>query len=58
MTEFDTIKAMLERIGDTLEITTWEKLDGEALIEDKTAHVEFWFKDWKLDYVFRINEDY
>lgn len=57
MTEFDTIKAMLERIGDTLEITTWENLD-DALIEDQTAHVEFWFKDWKLDYVFRINEDY
>lgn len=56
MTEFNTIKAMLERIGDTLEITSWEIL-GEALIEDQTAHVEFWFVNGKLDHVFRINED-
>lgn len=57
MTEFETIKTALERIGDTLVITEWKEL-GEALIEDKTSHVDFWFKCDKLDDVYRDTSDF
>lgn len=57
MTELETIKTALERIGDTLVITEWKEL-GEALIEDKTSHVDFWFKGDKLDYVNRDTSDF
>ena len=58
MTEFETIKTALERIGDTLVITEWKELD-EALIKDKTSHVDFWFKGGKLDDVGRdLNDVY
>lgn len=50
MTEFETIKTILERTGDELKITVW-KVINEALIENLTEEVDFWFKDGKLSYM-------
>ena len=57
MTEFDTIKAMLERIDHEIEITVWEFLD-ESYIEDNTAQVECWFKGGKLEGVYNTMDPY
>lgn len=57
MTEFDTIKTMLKRVGDSIIITTWEFLD-EALIEDVTVRIAFRFKDGKLESISRDDKDY
>lgn len=57
MTEFDTIKAMLERIDHDIEITVWDILN-ESYIEDNTAHVEFWFKGEKLQGVYNNIDPY
>ena len=50
MNEFQMLKEMLERTKAILEITTWTNLN-ESLIEDKTNHISYWFKNNKLDYI-------
>lgn len=47
MTEFETFKALLDRIGDKYEITEWEAIK-EAWIEDLSTGVTFEFVDDKL----------
>lgn len=55
MTEFETFKALLDRIGDKYEITEWELLD-EAWIEDFTTKVVFEFIGGKLTYIDNVKE--
>ena len=50
MTEFEIIKTMLERNGDKINVTIWEGLN-EALIENLTQDIDFWFTDGKLTYM-------
>ncbi len=47
MTEFETIKTALERLGHEIVITEWSFID-EAWIEDLTAKVTFEFKNNQL----------
>lgn len=53
MTEFETIKTALERLGHNIVITEWKFID-EAWIEDLDAKVTFEFKHDQLD---NINND-
>lgn len=48
MTEFEIFKAAFERCGDEIRVTKWDTIN-EAMIENKTAKVDFYFKDGKLD---------
>lgn len=50
MTEFETIKTALERLGHEIVIMKWTFID-EAWIEDVTAKVTFEFKNGQLDYI-------
>jgi len=50
MTEFETIKTALERLGHEIVITEWSFID-EAWIEDLTAKVTFEFKNGQLDHI-------
>jgi len=50
MTEFETIKTALERLGHEIVITKWSFID-EAWIEDLTAKVTFEFKNGQLDHI-------
>lgn len=50
MTEFETIKTALERLGHKIVVTEWTFID-EASIEDLTAKVTFDFKNGQLDYI-------
>ena len=55
MTEFETFKALLERIGDNYKITEWKLLD-EAWIEDLSAKVVYEFVGGKLTYIDNVKE--
>lgn len=50
MTEFETFKTLLDRIGDEYKITEWKVLD-QAWIEDLTTKVTFEFVGGKLTYI-------
>jgi hypothetical protein len=56
MIEFDTIKAMLERIDHEIEITVWDIVDQSYII-DNDAHIEFWFKGGKLQSIYNNMPD-
>ena len=55
MTEFEIFKAAFERTGDEIRIEEWDILD-EAMIENKTEKVDFYFKHGKLDYTENVKE--
>ena len=55
MTEFEIFKAAFERCGDEIRVEEW-KIIGEAMIENKTRQVDFYFKDGKLDDVWNVKE--
>ena len=55
MTEFEIFKAAFERNGDKIRVEEWECI-GEAVIENLTTQVDFWFKDGKLDSVDNVKE--
>lgn len=55
MTEFEIFKAAFERIGDKICVEKWDSI-GEALIENKTAKVDFYFKDGKLNSAYNVEE--
>ena len=55
MTEFEIFKAAFERCGDEIRVEEWEII-GEAMIENKTEKVDFYFKDGKLDYTENVKE--
>lgn len=56
MTEFDTIKTALERIGNKLEVIEWELLN-EQHIEDHTTQTIYEFKNKQLDYVWNDKKE-
>lgn len=55
MTEFEVMKQAFERSGDEIVVTIWGNLD-EALIENETEGIEFWFKHNKLTTVSNVRE--
>lgn len=55
MTEFETFKALLDRIGDKYEITEWAAIK-EAWIEDYSTGVIFEFIDGKLACITNVKE--
>lgn len=56
MTEFEIFKAAFERVGDKIRVEEWEIID-EAMIENITEKVDFYFKHGKLDYTENVKED-
>jgi len=50
MTEFETIKTALERLGHNIIINEWAFID-EVWIEDLDAKVTFEFKHGQLDHI-------
>ena len=56
MTEFEIFKAAFERCGDEIRVEEWDCIN-EAMIENKTTQVDFYFKDGKLDSVWNVKEN-
>lgn len=55
MTEFEIFKAAFERCGYEICVEEWDMI-REAKIENKTTHVDYYFKDGKLDDVWNVKE--
>ena len=56
MTEFEIFKAAFERNGDEIRVERWDIIN-ESMIENKTAKVDFYFKDGKLDYTDNVKKN-
>ena len=56
MTEFEIFKAAFERCGYEIRVEKWDII-GEAVIENKTTQVDYYFKDGKLDDVWNMKEN-
>lgn len=56
MTEFETIRIALERIGAELKISIFDEVN-RSYIEDITHEVDYWFEDGKLELVTNMKLD-
>ena len=56
MTEFEIFKTAFERCGYEIRVERWDIIN-EAVIENKTTQVDYYFKDGKLDDVWNNKEN-